>query len=114
MQISTANENGVLAEGYSETLASNGRSHAAVTIALCEDRLFRYGLQMMYSHGGFGVPITVDDDAFTSLASPRMAAIQALLHLWPQPFPSDPSSVHHELQCLREQVEGPLRQPSLF
>ena len=114
MHVSHPNDHGVLPAGYRETIGLRGRAHAIITIALCEDGLFRYGLEMMYSHGGFGVPITVNDHPFPSLASARMAAIQAMLCHWPQPFPSDPTRVHQELQYLREQIECHLQQPSLF
>jgi len=114
MQVSRPNENGVLSEGCRETLARRGRAHASITIALCEGGQFRYGLDMLYSHGGFGFPIGINDEAFHSLASARNAAIEAMLRRFPRPFPSEPASVHEELRELREQLESHLRQPSLF
>ncbi|MBX9787798.1 MAG: hypothetical protein K2Y37_02690 [Pirellulales bacterium] len=68
----------------------------------------------MYSYGGFAFPIGINDESFDSLAKTRTAAIEAMLHHLPQPYPSEPASVHAELRDLREQVEGHLRQPSLF
>jgi len=114
MQVRFPNEHGVLPEGHRETLAQRGRSHATIRIALCDDGLFRYGLDMMYSYGGFGFPISIDGEGFSSLAVARTAAIEAMLRQWHTPFPSDPASVQAELQELRAQVENHLRQPSLF
>lgn len=114
MQVSQPNEHGVLPDGHRETLAQRGRSHATISIALCEDGLFRYGLDMMYSYGGFAFPISIDGEGFSSLAAARAAAIEAMLRHWHTPFPSDSASVQAELQALREQVENHLRQPSLF
>lgn len=114
MQVSHPNPHGVLPEGHREIVAQRGRSHATIRIALCEDGRFRYGLDMMYSYGGFSFPISIDDESFDSLASTRHAAIEALLRRFPQPFHSEPASVHAELRDLRGQVEGHLRQPSLF
>ncbi|MBX3436109.1 MAG: hypothetical protein KF861_01370 [Planctomycetaceae bacterium] len=114
MLISQPNEHGVLSEGHRELLASRGRFHATIKIALCDDGRFRYGLDMMYSYGGFAFPISIHDESFDSLAKARAAAIEAMLNHWPEAFPSEPASVHNELRDLREQVEGHLRQPSLF
>lgn len=114
MDFSQPNSNGVLPEGHREIVAQRGRSHATIRIALCEDGRFRYGLDMMYSYGGFSFPITIDDESYDSLASTRQAAIEALLRRFPQPFHSEPASVHAELRDLREQVTAHLRQPSLF
>lgn len=114
MDVSHPNQHGVLPEGHRETIAQRGRFHATIRIALCEDGRFRYGLDMMYSYGGFSFPISIDDGSFDSLVSAREAAIETLLRHFPQPFHCDPASVHAELRDLREQVEGCLRQPSLF
>lgn len=114
MDVSRPNEHGVLIEGHREIVAQRGRSHATIRIALCEDGRFRYGLDMMYSYGGFSFPIRIDDDSYESLASARDAAIEALLNRFPQAFHSEPASVHAELSDLREQVTARLRQPSLF
>lgn len=114
MQTSIPNEHGVLPAGHHETVARRDRSHASLSFALCEDGLIRYGLAMMYSHGGFAFPIKMDQPGFETLACARLAAIEELLQRWHQPFPSDPASVQAELRDLREQVEAHLRQPSLF
>lgn len=111
---SIPNENGVLPAGHHETVARRDRSHASISFALCEDGLIRYGLDMMYSYGGFTTPICSDQCGFRTLETARVAAIEELLRRWHQPFPSDPASVQAELRDLREQVESHLRQPSLF
>lgn len=114
MQVSTPNENGVLDEGHRETVARLGRAHGTITIALCEDGLFRYGLEMMYSYGGFSFPIRVNDVGFAAMSEARLAGIEKMLARMHRPFPSDPASVHEELRQLTEQLESHLRQPSLF
>jgi hypothetical protein len=114
MQVNHPNEHGVLPEGHREILASQGRSYAAISIALCANGHFRYGLDMMYSHGGFCFPICVDSDGFPTLAAARTAAIERMLRQWHTPFPSEPESVRVELRELRQQVESHLLQPSLF
>ena len=114
MQVSIPNENGVLEEGLRETLARLGRAHATITIALCEDGHFRYGLEMMYSYGGFGFPIRVNGIGYPTMGEARLAAIERMLARMHRPFPSDPASVHEELRQLTEQLESRLRQPSLF
>lgn len=114
MDVSQPNPHGVLPEGHHEIIAQRGRSHATIRIALCEDGRFRYGLDMMYSYGGFSFPITIDGESFDSLAATRHAAIETLLHRFPKAFHSEPASVHAELRDLHEQVIAHLRQPSLF
>jgi hypothetical protein len=114
MQVSHPNEHGVLPEGHTETLARHGRAHVTITFALCDDGQFRYGLSMMYSHGGFSTPISGSCQGFSSIEAARTAAIERMLCRWHSPFPSDPASVHEELRKLREQLESHLRQPSLF
>jgi len=114
MQVSYPNEYGILPEGLSETLARHGRAHATINIALCEDGQFRYGMSLMYSHGGFSSPISASCQGFPSIEAARAAAIERMLSRWHSPFPSDPASVHDELRHLREQLEAHLRQPSLF
>lgn len=114
MQVSIPDENGVLNEGHRETVARSGRAHATITIALCEDGLFRYGLEMMFSCGGFRFPIRNDDVGFTTMPEARLAAIEGMLRSMHRPFPSDPESVQQELRQITEQLESHLRQPSLF
>jgi len=111
---SQPNEHGVLPARQRGTLAQRGRSYAAITLALCDDGLYRYGLDVMYSLGGFGVPISATSQGFPTMDAARTAAIEYLLRHWHRPIPSDPASVRDELQALREQVEQHLRQPSLF
>lgn len=79
MQVSQPNEHGVLPAGQREMLAQRGRSHAAITLALCDDGLYRYGLDMMYSLGGFGFPISATSQGFPTLDAARAAAIEDLL-----------------------------------
>jgi len=114
MDVSKPNEHGVLPEGRREVVARHGRAHAAVNIALCEDRLYRYSTEMHYSLGGFCGPITMNAEPHSTIDAARTAALHELLRRWHQPFPSDPASVREELRILREQVEAQLRQPTLF
>lgn len=114
MQVSRPNEHDVLEPGCREVVASRGRAHAAINIALREDGRYGYGLDMNYSHGGFRFPISVDGEAFDTKDAARSAALNALLRHWHTPFPSEPQSVQDELRSMREQVESHLRQPSLF
>jgi hypothetical protein len=108
------NENGILNEGHRETVARFGRAHATITIALCDDGLFRHGLEMMYSYGGFGFPIRVNDIGYSTMPEAQVAATERMLARMHRPSPSDPDSVHEELRQLTEQLECYLRQPSLF
>lgn len=114
MEISKPNENGVLETGRREVVATYGRFYAAVEFARCEDGLYRFGIELHYSYGGFGTPIFDTAEGFATEAAARTAALEELLRKWHQPFPSDPASVHEELRILREQVERQLSQPSLF
>ena len=114
MHVSHPNENGVLEAGQREIVARHGRGYAAIKIALCEDGMFRYGLDMNYSQGGFVCPITLADEGFSSVSEARLAAITALLRHWHSPFPSEPASVCDELRIMREHIEAHLAQPSLF
>lgn len=114
MKVNYPNEHGVLEPGHREIVASRGRAHAAVSIALREDGGFAYGLEMHYRHGGFSIPICIDRESFPTQEAARTAALGELLRRWHKPFASEPASVHEELRDLREQVESHLRQPSLF
>ncbi|QOJ14001.1 MAG: hypothetical protein HRU75_04830 [Planctomycetia bacterium] len=114
MQPSKPNGNGVLEEGCREVVARRGRAYAAVTLALCEDGLFRFGVDMMYSYGGFSFPISIDDHGYPTLDAARTAALERFLRSWHSPYPSDPESVRLELAEMRQQVESRLTQPSLF
>lgn len=113
LQVCEPNDCGVL-EGRREVVAQLGRSFAAVNIALAGDCLYRYGIDLMYSYGGFGFPINEETEAYATANDARNAGLHALLRRWPKPFPSDPASVVKELSLLRELVEAKCRQPSLF
>lgn len=114
MQPARPSECGVLQEGLREVVASRGRAHAAIHIALCEDGLYRIGVEMHYAHGGFAFPISIDADGFATIDAARTAALEQLLRSWHTPFPSEPDSVRNELAEMRAQVEARLRQPTLF
>lgn len=114
MQVSRPNEHGVLPESHRETLARRNRAHATITFALSEDGQIRYGLEMLYSYGGFAFPISAGDEGYPTLEAARVEAIEEMLRHWHRPFPSEPASVHEELRVLREEVESHLAQPSLF
>ncbi|MCK6484506.1 MAG: hypothetical protein HUU22_02115 [Phycisphaerae bacterium] len=114
MQPSEPNDHGVLEPGHREFVATRGRAFAAVTIALCEDGLYRSGAELHYALGGFGFPITTHSPGYATLDAARMAGIECLLRAWHTPFPSDPDSVRAELSDMRSQIEDRLRQPSLL
>lgn len=115
MDISQPNEYGVLKTRHREVVARHGdRYYAAVNIALCEDGLYRQGTSMMYSYGGFSSPVFLSTTGFATLAAAIDAGLEELLHRWHKPFPSEPESVHHELNDMRRQIEARLKQPSLF
>lgn len=115
MRSSSPNANGVLESGCHEIVATGGhRAFAAVNIALCPDGLYRCGVELHYSHGGFGYPITSDDPGYVSLDAARTAGLERLLRSWHSPFPGDPDSVKKELSEMRSQIELHLKQPSLF
>jgi hypothetical protein len=110
----TPNENGVYEPEAREELARVGRSYAVVKICQCDDGLYRYALDVMYSYGGFSGPITADDDGFPTFKTAKDAGTERLLKRFPSPWPSDPKSVHEELAAMRAQIERNIRQPSLF
>jgi len=114
MQPGKPNDCGALDAGLQEVVASRGRAYAAIRIAWCDDGLYRIGVEMHYSHGGFAFPISIHADGFATLDAARTAALEQLLRSWHQPFPSEPDSVRAELHEMRAQVEARLRQPSLF
>ncbi len=114
MDVSRPNANGVVDKDTQEVVARRDRSYAAVSIALCEDGLYRHGVEMHYSHGGFSGPIHIECPGYPTADAARTAGLEELLLRWHRPFPSDSQSVHDELRILREQVEAQLRQPSLF
>jgi hypothetical protein len=114
MQMSHPNQYGVLESEHQEIVARRGRAYAAVNVALAEDGLYRHSVGIIYSHGGFGGPISIDDPGFPTVAAAIQAGLEKLLHRWHTPFPSEPQSIHDELADLRRQIEVRLRQPSLF
>lgn len=87
---------------------------ARVNVALCEDRLYRFSTSMMYSYGGFSGPVFSDGPGFATIAAAIDAGLEDLLRRWHKPFPSEPQSVHDELNDMRQQMEARLRQPLLF
>ncbi len=109
-----ANENGVYVNYATEEVARNGHSYAAVRICQCDDQLFRYALDLMYSYGGFSGPITIMDEGFATFSAARDAGMLELLKRWPKARPSEPQSVHAELRELKAQIERRFSQPSLF
>lgn len=114
MQTSRPNEHGVLPKGHREEVARHGRAYCAINLTLCDDGLYRFGIEMMYSHGGFSTPIFAAADGYPDLNSARTAALTKLLERWHQPFRSDPASVHEELRRMREQIEAQINQPLLL
>lgn len=115
METSKPNENGAMRPGHREVVARHGdRYYAAVNVALCEDGLYRQSTSMMYSYGGFSGPVFAESEGFATLAAAIDAGLNDLLRRWHKPFPSEPLSVHDELNGMRQQVEARLRQPSLF
>lgn len=115
MQVSKPNQYGAMKADYEETVARHGdRFFARVNVALCEDGLYRFSTSMMYSYGGFGGPVFSDCPGFATIAAAIDAGLEDLLRCWHKPFPSEPQSVHDELNDMRQQIEARLRQPSLF
>lgn len=115
MEISQPNEFGVMRPYHEEIVARHGeRYYAAVNVALCEDGLYRMSTSMMYSYGGFCGPVFMESEGFATLSAAIDAGLNDLLHRWHKPFPSEPQSVHDELDGMRQQIEARLRQPSLF
>lgn len=114
MQPAKPNASGVVPDGCREVVARDGRAYAAVTTALCEDGLWRYGVDMRYAHGGFSIPICIHAQGVSTPEAARMAALERLLKAWHSPFPSDPETVRDQLAELRQQIEARMRQPSLF
>lgn len=112
--MSDCNENGVYEPKIVEELARRGRSYASVEIAQCKDGLHRYALDVMYSYGGFGGPITDHGQGFGTSDAAKEAATQDLLRRFPKGHAGDPQSVHDELCDLKQQIEQGFRQPSLF
>lgn len=114
MQPSESNDCGVLETGCREFVATRGRAAAAVNIALCDDGLYRCGVEMRYAHGGFSFPIMFDAPGYATFDAARTAGIERLLRSWHTPFASDPDSVRSELEDMRKQLEAHLQQPSLL
>jgi hypothetical protein len=108
------NAYGVYEAEIIEELARRDRSHARVEICQCEDGLYRYGLDMAYSYGGFCFPITGSCEGYSSPNDAKNAAAHRLLQCFPKAWASEPRSVHDELDALKTQIEDRLRQPTLF
>lgn len=114
MKISNTNGNGVVESSEREIVATHGRSFASIEFALCEDGFIRCSVHFQYSHGGYGEPIIVDGERYTTKTDARTAGLEKLLRCWRKPFPSEPQCVHNELRLLREQIEACLHQPILL
>ena len=110
----TPNKNGVYEPDACEELARINHSYAIVKICQCDDGLFRFALDVMYSYGGFSGPITADDDGFASFKAAKDAGTKKLLKRFPNPWGGDPRGVHDELAAMRAQIEQHVIQPSLF
>jgi hypothetical protein len=108
------NEHGVYSATKREEIARHHRSYAVVELCLCDDGLYRFGLHLSYSYGGFGTPILKHGTGFATESAAREAGTQALLQRFPTAWPGEPHSVHEELRLMKEQIERHLRQPSLF
>jgi hypothetical protein len=109
-----ANEHGINEADSIEEVARCGRSYVAVEICQCEDGLFRYGLDFMYSYGGFSNPISDGAEGFTSSSTAKDAGVKEILRRFPQYWPSEPQSVHDELRNIKAQIERNFCQLSLF
>lgn len=110
----TANENGVYESEAREEPARLGRSYAAMNICQCDDGLFPYALDVMYSYGGFLGPISQQCEGYPTYKAAKDAGTDDLLRRFPKPWEGDPRSVHEELAAMRAQIEQSLIQPSLF
>jgi hypothetical protein len=110
----TANEYGVFQAENVEELARRGRSYVAIELCQCADGLHRYALDISYSYGGFGGPISDHCEGFSTSRAAIDAATRELLRRFPQACAGDPQSVHDELRDLKAQIEKRFRQPSLF
>jgi hypothetical protein len=111
----TPNASGVYPVQSTEVLARHGeRSHATVELCQCSDGLYRYGLSIAYSYGGFGSPIHDRAEGFATARAALDAGTAALLDRFPSAFAGEPESVHAELADMRAQVEARFRQPSLL
>jgi len=99
-------------EAENVIVARHKRSWAAVRITLCDDGLYRYGIDMQYSHGGFCAPISGNGHGTREAAI--TAGTEEILQKMHTPFPSDPNSVREELREITAQLQNRLRQPSLL
>lgn len=100
--------------GNQEEVARHPHFYATLDLCYCDDELYRFGLQLSYSYGGFGMPITKGSEGFATERAAREAGIKALLHRFPIAWPGQPYSVHEELRQIKEQIKLYLRQPCLF
>lgn len=97
-----------------EAIAHCQRSYAAIDLCHCDDGFYRFGLDLSYSYGGFGMPISKASEGFVTERDAREAGIAALLQRFPIAWSSEPHSVHEELRLMKEQIQRHLRQPCLF
>ncbi|MCC7390173.1 MAG: hypothetical protein IT431_15550 [Phycisphaerales bacterium] len=114
MQPSKPNEHGVLEAGRREVVACHGRAYVAIKLALCDDGMYRFGVEMMYTSGGLFSPIIINDPGYPTPDAARKAAMDGLLRSWHSPFPSDPECTRRELAEMRREIAALLQQPSLF
>lgn len=117
MEIAKSNENGVFEPYLRFVVASYGlyyADYADVRIAFCEDSLYRCAVGLLYSYGGFSGPVFEDGEAYPTFQKAKEAGLQQLLRRWHKAWPTEPQSVHDELNDMRRQIEEQLRQPSLF
>ncbi len=114
MQPAKPNECGVYEADSREIVAQRGRSAASITLAVCEDGLYRFGVEFHYVTGGMSSPISIHGPGFATREAAGAAACESLLRAWHMPFPSDTESVRSDLAEMRAQIEARLMQPTLF
>lgn len=108
------NQYGSYTAEITDQVARVGNSYANIEFAQCEDGLYRYAFNCMYSLGGFCGPISRHGKGLESLAAARVAALESLINRFPVGFASDPASVRTELLAMKQQLQDRFRQPSLF
>lgn len=112
--VASPNDVGVYKKYQTEVVARHNRSAASVDIAQCTDGMYRFSVSVMYSYGGFSGPITDKTQGHETYDAARKAGVSELMRRFPKGWPSDPHSVHVELEAMRKQLEEHVRQPTLF